>query len=243
MAPRAAIFDLDRTLLPVASGPAISEALHQVGLTGGPVPGQSLVFGFFDRFGENRTSMLFARLGARAAKGWERSRVLEAAEIVAPTLLDMVQPWARGLVERHRADGDRLILATTTPFDMLGPFAESLGFDHVVATRYRAEDAVYTGSVEGEFVWGPGKQRAVRALCDAEGVDLASSAAYSDSYFDAPLLNAVAHPVAVNPDPRLTALARLRGWTIRHLDAPPGVPKVLGREPQRLLMPFLRLPQ
>ncbi len=239
----AAVFDLDRTLLPGASGPVISEALHEVGLMGGPIPGQRFVFKLFDTIGENRASMMLAKQGPRAAKGWAQAVVREAAAIAAPKLLELVQPWARGVLERHRADGDMLVLATTTPYDALLPFAEALGFDHLVATRYRAVDGVYDGGVDGHFVWGPGKLKAVRELAEAEGFDLSEAAAYSDSYFDAPLLGAVAHPVAVNPDPRLTALATLRGWTIRHLDAPPGVPKILGIEPQKLLMPFLKIPQ
>ena len=64
------------------------------------------------------------------------------------------------------------------------------------------------------------------------------SYAYSDSYFDAPLLAAVGHPTAVNPDLRMAGLAALRGWPVRWLDKPPGVPKVGGFEPQELLRPF-----
>ncbi|MFV2039809.1 MAG: HAD-IB family hydrolase [Acidimicrobiales bacterium] len=240
---RAAVFDLDRTLLPRASGPVISAALREVGLMGGPLPGQRLLFKMFDVIGESRASMTLAKQGPRAARGWSQAVVREAGAIAAPQLLEQVQPWARGVIERHRAGGDLLVLATTTPYDVLLPFAEALGFDHVVATRYRAVDGVYDGGVDGHFVWGPGKLKAVRELASAVGFDLSESAAYSDSYFDAPLLNDVAHPVAVNPDPRLTAVATLRGWTIRHLDTPPGVPKLLGVEPQRLLMPFLKLPQ
>lgn len=240
---RAAVFDLDRTLLPTASGPIISAALHDVGLMGGPLPGQRFLFKMFDLIGENRASMALAKLGPRAARGWSQAVVREAGAIAAPKLLDHVQPWARGIIERHRRDGDVLVLATTTPYDVLLPFAAALGFDHVVATKYRAVDGVYDGGVDGHFVWGPGKLRAVRDLAAEIGFDLSDSAAYSDSYFDLPLLNEVAHPVAVNPDPRLTVVAALRGWTIRYLDVPPGVPKLLGIEPQKLLMPFLKLPQ
>ena len=69
-----------------------------------------------------------------------------------------------------------------------------------------------------------------------------SSYAYSDSYYDAPLLDAVGYPVAVNPDLRLAGLARLRGWPIRHLDLPEGVPKIAGRELQAWTR-FLQRPE
>src|SRR5207247_6529081 len=74
----------------------------------------------------------------------------------------------------------------------------------------------------------------------ARGGDRADSWAYSDSVFAVPLRSAVGHPCAVNPDLRLQAVATLRRWPVRHLDVPPGVPKVVGLEPFDLLRPFLR---
>ncbi|OWY59165.1 phospholipid biosynthesis protein, partial [cyanobacterium TDX16] len=70
--------------------------------------------------------------------------------------------------------------------------------------------------------------------------DLDASWAYSDSFYDIPLLSAVANPVAVNPDLRLQAVATFRRWPTLNLDAPPGVPKVLGIEPQQVLLPLAR---
>jgi putative phosphoserine phosphatase/1-acylglycerol-3-phosphate O-acyltransferase len=133
-------------------------------------------------------------------------------------------------------------VATTTPYDMVTPLAEQLGIDHVIATRYGVRGDAYDGTIDGHFVWGRGKLAAVREWADREGVELGESWAYSDSYFDVPLLSHVAHPVAVNPDPRLWAIAVARRWPTLHLDVPPGVPKLAGIEPQRALMP-LAVPQ
>ena len=80
----------------------------------------------------------------------------------------------------------------------------------------------------------------VKEWAERSGVNLRDSYAYSDSFFDAPLLAAVGHPVAVNPDPRLTVLAAVRGWPVRHLDVSPGVLKVAGREVQDWVRPFNR---
>jgi putative phosphoserine phosphatase/1-acylglycerol-3-phosphate O-acyltransferase len=71
-------------------------------------------------------------------------------------------------------------------------------------------------------------------------VDLAKSFAYSDSIYDVPLLSSVGHPIAVNPDPRLAAVAALRRWPQLHLDAPPGVPKLFGLEPFDLARAAIR---
>jgi putative phosphoserine phosphatase / 1-acylglycerol-3-phosphate O-acyltransferase len=110
----------------------------------------------------------------------------------------------------------------------------------VVATQYAESEGIYTGDLDGELVWGEGKLRAVKAWAEARGVDLSKSAAYSDSWFDSPLLSAVGRPFAVNPDPRLAAAAIVRGWPVRFLDAPRGVPRVLGVEPFDLVRQIVR---
>ena len=241
MASEAAIFDLDRTLLTGASGPAISAALRQVGLLGDrTLPGEELLFRVFNLVGENRASMMLTRQGVRLAKGWDRSRAQEAGNLAAKALVTLVQPYARVLIEEHRAAGRKVAIATTTPVDMVTPLADLLGLDGVIATNYGVHQGKYTGTFDGEFVWGRGKLRAVRAWADEHDVDLASSWAYSDSWFDAPLLGAVGHPVAVNPDPRLRVLALARRWPVQFFDVPPGVPKLLGIEPQQAIFPFAR---
>jgi putative phosphoserine phosphatase/1-acylglycerol-3-phosphate O-acyltransferase len=241
MAREAAIFDLDRTLLAGASGPAISAALRRVGLVSDrSLPGEDLIFRVFNVVGENRPSMMLTRQGVRFAKGWARERAQQAGAMAAETLLSMVQPYARVLIDEHHAAGRLVAVATTTPVDMVQPFADALGLDAVIASHYAESDGAYTGEFDGEFVWGKGKLRAVEAWADSNDVDLSQSYAYSDSWYDIPLLSAVGHPVAVKPDARLRAYAVLRRWPVQFLDVPPGVPKVLGIEPQQAIFPFAR---
>lgn len=243
MSDQAAFFDLDRTLLQGASGPVISQALRSVGvLPDRPVPGEGLLYKVFDVVGETLPSMLLTRQAARLASGWNRDMVREAGRKVAEHLVDGVLPFARVAIEQHRAEGRRLVMATTSPFDLVEPLSEALGFDALIATRYGERDGAYDGSIAGSFVWGPGKLAAVREWAAAHDVDVAGSWAYSDSVFDAPLLAAVAHPVVVNPDPRLRILAAIRRWPVQFFDVPAGVPKVAGVEPQ-LLVQRLAFPQ
>jgi putative phosphoserine phosphatase/1-acylglycerol-3-phosphate O-acyltransferase len=236
----AAFFDLDRTLLRKASGPVLTEALVSAGVAPDrKIPGIGLVYRANDLLGESLVGMGLARLAANVARGWAPAAVREAATAAAERLSEEVVPYARPLLDEHRRAGRPVVLATTTPYDMVAPLAERLDFDDVVATRYAVGDGVYTGGLDGEFVWGRGKLAAVRRWADEHGVDLADSWAYSDSVFDVPLLSAVGHPCAVNPDLRLQAVATVRRWPIRHLDVPPGVPKLVGLEPFDLLRPFL----
>lgn len=239
--PAAAIFDLDRTLLRASSAPAINRALHAEGLMGRPqVPGQTLMLGVYELLGETLPSMALARAAVRACAGWPLDGVRRAAKRAAEELEAQVQPWAPELLSSHRRAGRRLVMATTTPYELVAPLAERLGFDDVVATRYEVTSDEggqerFSGRLEGGFVWSVGKLKAVAAWARSAGVRLAESFAYTDSFFDLPLLMAVAHPVAVNPDPRLQAFATLRRWPVVHLDAPEGVPKLLGVEPLDLL--------
>jgi putative phosphoserine phosphatase / 1-acylglycerol-3-phosphate O-acyltransferase len=240
----AAVFDLDRTLLRGASGPVISQALRDAGvMSGRSIPGEGLVYRLFNLVGETRPSMILTRQAARFARGWRRDEVRDAGKQAAEVLAGAVQPFAHAIIDDHRAAGRRLVLATTTPDDMIRPLAERLGFDDVVATRYGVDgDGRYDGTIDGEFVWGRGKLQAVRDWAGREGVDLDASWAYSDSFYDAPLLAAVGHPVVVNPDPRMLALAVVRRWPIVNLDVPAGVPKlpVLDVEPQRVMQALMR---
>ncbi|MDH3707345.1 MAG: HAD-IB family hydrolase [Acidimicrobiia bacterium] len=241
MARGAAFFDLDRTLLPGASGPVISEALRSAGVLGSrTVPGEGLLFGLFDRIGETRPSMMLARQGVRFSQGWRADVVRDAGREAATRLMPRIQPFALQLMAEHRAAGRAVVMATTTPHDLAAPLGTALGLDDVIATRYGEVDGRYDGTVDGHFVWGKGKLAAVEDWAAANDVGLDESYAYSDSYYDQPLLEAVANPVVVNPDPRMRFTARLRGWPTIHLDVPPGVPKLGGVEPQRALMALTR---
>ncbi|HEY1635123.1 MAG TPA: HAD-IB family hydrolase [Acidimicrobiales bacterium] len=250
MSPGAAFFDLDRTLLKGPSGPAINQAVAEAGLTGGRrLPGEALLFGIYNLMGETLPSMALTRSAVLMARGWPVEVVRQAGKAAADRLEALVSPYARPLLADHRRAGHPLVMATTTPYDLIAPLAERLGFDDVVATRYAEDDGVYNGRLVEGFVWARGKLSAVSRWASNAGVSLDESFAYSDSVYDLPLLSAVGHPHAVNPDLRLLPLALLQRWPVLHLDVPPGVPKFMGMEPldlarmlvQPQLLPFVRL--
>jgi putative phosphoserine phosphatase/1-acylglycerol-3-phosphate O-acyltransferase len=238
----AVFVDLDRTLLRGASGLVLGAAMRAEGLFDGrpSLPGESLLYRLYDLQGESLAFMAMVRAAPRFTSGWDVDAVRRAGARAAADLADLVQPYAPAVLAGHRAAGRLLVLATTSPIDLVAPFAELAGFDDVVGTRYASRDGRYTGGIDGDFAWATGKLAAVRRWAAASGVDLAKSHAYSDSVFDMPLLRAVGHPHAVNPDRRLRALATVHRWPIEHWDRPPGVPKLVGLEPYHLLRPFVR---
>jgi putative phosphoserine phosphatase / 1-acylglycerol-3-phosphate O-acyltransferase len=235
----AAFFDLDRTLLAGASGEVFSEAMTRAGLTSGPLPGERFLFGLFHRIGETLPAMALARQGVTMAKGRQSAVVRAAAATVVDQLIGMVQPFAAAEFAMHREAGRPIVLATTTPYDLVKPFADALGLDDAVATRYSTDDnGVYDGTLDGPFVWSAGKLEAIRTWAAEHGIDLAESWAYSDSFYDAPMLAAVGHPVVVNPDPRMVLMAAARRWPTFNLDVSPGVVKipVVGLEVQEVAL-------
>jgi putative phosphoserine phosphatase/1-acylglycerol-3-phosphate O-acyltransferase len=239
----AAFFDLDRTVLPRSSSPEFHAALADAGLVPRrELPGAGLLGFAYDHFGESLAVMALARAAALTSRGWPVDRVDAAAEAAAARLETRVAPYVRPLLAEHRRDGVLTVLVTTSPEHFVRPLADRLGFDDLLATRYEIRDGKFTGSLDGPFVWSLGKLAVVRRWAEANDIALADSYAYSDSVYDLPLLSAVGHPSAVNPDPRLRVVATARRWPLRWLDVPPGVPKLAGLEPFDVLR-FLSRPE
>ena len=244
----AAFFDLDRTLLAGASGEVFSRALREAGLVSRSIPGENLLYKLFNTIGETLPSMALARQGATFAKGRQRSVLQQAGNSAAGALAAMVQPLAAPLFAEHRAAGRPIVMATTSPYDLVKPLADLLGLDDVVATRYGLNaDDTYDGTLVGPFVWSAGKLAAVRDWAAQRSVDLAESYAYSDSIYDTPLLAAVGHPFVVNPDPRMRLMAAARRWPTLDLSAAATLAKdvssmaripVVNMEIQRLALSF-----
>jgi putative phosphoserine phosphatase/1-acylglycerol-3-phosphate O-acyltransferase len=239
----AAFFDLDRTLLSGASGPALSAALRASGIGGKQLPFESALYKVFNTVGETLPSMLLARQGATLLKGHRQSDVRAAASTAVDELMKLLQPFAKSIIQSHRDNGRSVVMATTTPRDFILPFAEALGFDEVIGTRFAVDEhGAYNGELDGPFVWSAGKLAAVRAWSVANDVSLEESFAYTDSIYDSPLLGAVGNPFVVNPDARLVVLAASRRWPAMNFDVSPGVAKVpvMGLELQRLALAFTR---
>ena len=114
--------------------------------------------------------------------------------------------------QRHLDAGQRVWLVTATPVELANILARRLGLTGALGTVAESVDGVYTGRLVGGLLHGEAKAAAIRALAEREGLDLARSSAYSDSANDLPMLSLVGHPIAVNPDAELRAVATERGW-------------------------------
>ena len=243
MAKSAVFIDLDRTLLCRASGQILNRALVDEGVLpeGRSLPGDKLLYAVNDRLGENLFSMGLVRAAARVARGWQQEQVQAAGRRAVSALSEIVAPFAPQRLAAFRAEGHRLVLSTTTPADMIAPFAEAIGFDDLIATAYETKDGRYTGRLYEGFVWGTGKLRAVRGLGRrATGSTWPTATPAATASSTCRCSSSVGTPHAVNPDPSLTLVATARRWPVEHWDRPPGVPSVVGLEPYHMLRPFVR---
>ncbi len=126
-------------------------------------------------------------------------------------------PGAAALVRRLHAGGQRVMLATSSVDIIVAPLARHLGIDGVLATTLEFRDGVCTGRLVGDPMFRGEKRKAVLDWLARNGASAGDCSFYSDSAYDLPLLEAVGHPVAVNPDRRLRRVARARGWQIMEL--------------------------
>jgi HAD superfamily hydrolase (TIGR01490 family) len=131
-------------------------------------------------------------------------------EKIDPVLL----PKAHDLLDRHRRQGDEILIITATNRFITSPIAERYAVHHLLATEPEVRNGEYTGEITGTPCFQAGKVERLQSWIDEHEQTLEGSWFYSDSHNDLPLLEHVDHPVAVDPDATLGALAQARGWPI-----------------------------
>lgn len=142
------------------------------------------------------------------------------ARFMAQKIRPLMTPAAQALVERHRREGHLCAIVTATNRFVTGPIAAAFGVEHLIATEPEERDGEFTGRPAGVPCFRAGKVTRLEQWLAQRGTRLAEvgeSWFYSDSHNDLPLLQAVTHPVAVDPDPQLAAAAAARGWPVMHL--------------------------
>ena len=118
------------------------------------------------------------------------------------------------LAKEHLSSGDEVWLVTASPEDFANLIAERLGFTGAIGTKAEINDGKYTGNLNGKLLHGKEKAIAITELTKARGINLKDCFAYSDSHNDLPLLSAVGHPRAINPDAKLRIIAFAQSWPV-----------------------------
>lgn len=133
----------------------------------------------------------------------------------------IILPAGRRLIERHRNRGDDVVIITATNRFITAPIAERLGITDLLATEPELRDGRYTGRAQGVPCFQAGKVTRLNMWLREREQSLDGSWFYSDSQNDLPLLEAVDHPVAVDPDEILERTARERQWPVLTLRGGP----------------------
>jgi HAD superfamily hydrolase (TIGR01490 family) len=214
--PSAAFFDLDRTLISGSSAFTLAIQARKVGL----VPtrdfvkdaGGAIAFKLFGASDDTSDEVKKRILGA--VVGQRQVDLMGLNAEILPRLIERVRPEAKRLLERHRRAGRDTFIVSAAPQEIVEPLAQALGMTGGIGTRSIVDNGVYTGELDGPFCYGAGKVEAMQSLATWNVYDLSQCYAYSDSASDLPMLEAVGHPVAVNPDSKLERHARRNGWPI-----------------------------
>ena len=207
---KAAIFDLDGTLLP---GTSAEREFIRFALTTGKQTAPGAVRAFLS------WAVRIPTHGVQSNKtyfsGVEMNLLAETAETFCrQQLTHRIPDQAHRLIGAHRAAGDCLGIVSGAPEILIAPLKDLLDLDFVVGTKLAYEQGRLIGDLDGPRVSGSEKVRQSEEVARAYGFNLRESTAYGNAFDDRFLLEEVAYSVVVNPDGRLARLARKKGWPI-----------------------------
>jgi HAD superfamily hydrolase (TIGR01490 family) len=211
MGPRAAMFDMDRTLLRVDSSMSWIRFLRRRGELSKRFVAKSLWWSVQYKLALLDIDSMADRVAMRLEGTYESEMIEKSALWHSRDLERQVAPKALEAIAAHRERGDVVVLLTGG-----GPYAarnvaRTVGIEHVLCTELEVEDGRFTGRLS-QRCFGSHKVTVAERWADEHGIDLDEAVFYSDSYNDLPMLSRIGQPIAVNADPRLRRHAERHGW-------------------------------
>jgi HAD superfamily hydrolase (TIGR01490 family) len=219
----AAFFDLDKTIIARSSTLVMGRTFMKDGLLSPSIVLKGLYAqAVYQLVGADHQKMEQMRRAALdLTQGWDAERVRTLVrETVEEVIAPLVYAEALTLIEKHRSAGRDVWIVSSSGEEIVEPFARYLGVRDALATRSGVDDqGRFDGTLEF-YAYAGAKANAMRQVAEVRGYDLADCYAYSDSITDLPMLSAVGHPTAVNPDRELRAAALAMGWETTDFVAP-----------------------
>jgi HAD superfamily hydrolase (TIGR01490 family) len=213
----AAFFDLDGTLIPGSANIPLAKAAFRAGMVTPPELVRDLRNGvsfLLQGASDERSEAVRDRILA-AVTGRSAVDVIALSDGFIDDLVSSITPAMSEVLAEHAAAGRDRVVLSASPTEIVSRLADAAGLERGIGTTSELDDeGRYTGRLTGPFCYREGKAEVLRALAEEQGYDLSASYAYTDSASDLPMLEAVGHPVAVNPEPELRDLAEERGWPI-----------------------------
>jgi HAD superfamily hydrolase (TIGR01490 family) len=216
----AAFFDLDKTLMEGSSALHFGRAAYRAGMVSRRQLARDAWANLKFRL-NGSTDQGTDELRERILDSIAGQRVVDLARMGPDVLTGILPLIYREVLEEayaHQDAGRPVYIVTAASQELAEVLARVLVMDGGIGMRSEVRDGFYTGQPAGPFTYREGKAVAIRELAEREGLDLSQSFAYSDSESDLPMMRAVGHPVAVNPDRALERVAREEGWRIMRFD-------------------------
>ncbi len=217
----AAFFDLDRTLLAGSSGAHFARAAYRHGivsrrqLAGWAVDGMR----FRMRGATDEETKEVLKVARAMITGMPAADIDRLGVEVMASILPRIYPRMLDELYTHQDAGRATFIVSAASNNLVSALAAVIRADGAIGTSYEIDgDGLFTGRLDGPFVYGEGKVDAMRDFASEHGIDMDSSYAYSDAASDLPMLRAVGHPVAVNPDAELAAVAAEEGWDVMRFE-------------------------
>jgi putative phosphoserine phosphatase/1-acylglycerol-3-phosphate O-acyltransferase len=210
-----AFFDLDGTL--VAGFTAViltQERLRRRDMGVGELVSM-VTAGLNHQFGRIEFEELISK-----ASGALRGRILSDLDEIGERLFvqrieSRIYPEMRELVRAHLARGHTVVLSSSALTIQVAPVAKFLGIVNTLTNKFETnDDGILTGGVVKPILWGPGKAAAVQKFAGENGIDLKDSYFYADGDEDVALMYLVGNPRPTNPEGKMAAVAKRRGWPI-----------------------------
>jgi len=208
-----AIFDLDKTLIGGDSDFLWGEFLSEIGAVDADTYQIKNQY-FFDQYALGKLNineyLEFCleplSLNSRTTLDEWHQRFMQAK------IEKILLPKAQAIIDKHKAQGDTILVITATNSFVTGPIVKRYGIENLLATNPEVKNGKFTGKVEGEPCFQKGKITHLDRWLEQTGEDMTGSYFYSDSHNDLPMLELVDHPVVVHGDDTLIKIAKDRGW-------------------------------
>ena len=229
---RAAFFDVDNTILRGSTIYFLGKGMYKRGFFTKADISRFMVANLrFRLTGQEKPDEIdrFKKAAADFVGGHQVSDLLAIGqEIYDEYVYPKLWHDAIKIATQHIAEGDEVWLVTATPEHMADIMAKNLGLTGAIGTKAEVRDGVFTGNLVGNLLHGEEKASAIRKLAQEKSFDLKECFAYSDSHNDLPLLLAVGHPCAINPDALLRLRALKEKWKIYEFRRLRWINRILG---------------
>lgn len=209
-----AFFDLDRTIIKAVSGRALANRAFKKGLMNISDMAIALYLGLAYRIGIADPVIIMRRM-VRWVKGLPEQELKDlCSEVLSEDLLPTVHPEVLDELKMHRARNAGMVILSSSLEQICRGVADHLKIDEIICSRLEVINGLLTGVPEGNLCYGKEKLIRLNEYCEKNNNKIEDSWYYGDSISDLPALEAVGHPVCVNPDRQLMKKAAAKGWKI-----------------------------